>query len=85
MSVDGMSQLDLRKDGTTTIVARSYGPGGGSKSNLEGQWAISGSDLYLKYSQNGQEVVLKEKARLAGGQLETVQEANHHKTTYKKG
>ncbi|RYG26883.1 hypothetical protein EON82_01560 [bacterium] len=84
-STDGLSTLDLIKDGTLAIHATVPTPSGKSTSVLKGHWLASDGSLLLKYGKAGQgETVLKYTAAFSDKGLKLKQEGGRMETTYRR-
>lgn len=83
VSTDGVSTLDLGKDGTLKIQTLTSSPSGKAKSNVAGKWLASGGNLLLNYKEaSGGETTLGYAAALAGEKLTLQQNGGGRKTTY---
>lgn len=81
---DNLSGLDLKEDGSASILAVTMSQGGRNESKLPGQWKVSDKSLLLKYKSGDSDVVLKYEAELKGDSLKLVQSGNGHTTSYKR-
>ncbi len=77
-----MSTLDLKEDGTASIVAVQMSASGRNESKLSGEWKVDPPSLLLRYKAGGEDVTLKYAAKLNGDALELVQAGNNHKNNY---
>jgi hypothetical protein len=85
VSTDGVSTLDLAKDGGLKVQTLRPSPGGKSASNVEGNWLVSEGSLLMKYGSAGQgETVLKYEAKVAGSTMTLQQEGGRLKTVYQR-
>jgi hypothetical protein len=82
---DKMSGLDLKEDGTATIMSATESAGGRAESKITGEWKVDKPSLLLRYKMGTQEVTLKYQAKLNGDSLELIQSGNNHKNSYRRG
>lgn len=76
----------MHVNGTVDIVAVVASPSGHISTKLQGEWLVSGSDLFLKYAppKGGPMVVLKYSTDLSGDTMKVVQAGSGVKSTYRR-
>jgi hypothetical protein len=86
VSTDGVSTLDLGKDGTLKIQTLTPSPSGQSKSKVDGKWLASNGSLLMQYGKAGtpDETVLKYSANLSGREMKLKQDGGRTETTYRR-
>lgn len=83
-TASGKSTFDLQKDGSAIIVSVSATPGGDVKSTLKGSWLVSGSNLRLKYTREGQSETVVQYPFVVSGDHLTLQSHGKLKTEYQR-
>jgi len=84
-STDGISKMDIAKDGTLSIDTTTRSMAGKAVTHVSGQWLSSGDSLMFRYSIGTQpQTVLKYKATLSGSTLTLQQEGGKAKVSYKR-
>ncbi len=84
-STNGMSGLDLFKDGHVNIFSGTPSPKGIVKTTIKGHWLVSGGSLVLRYPQPDRtDTTIKYIAALKGNSLTLSQSAGRLKTVYRR-
>ncbi|HEY0866022.1 MAG TPA: hypothetical protein VGE01_01515 [Fimbriimonas sp.] len=85
-STDGVSTLDLAKDGSLKIETLTPTPSGSSKSEVGGKWLASDGNLLFQYGDEKKGMtVLKYNAKLEKDALKLKQDGGRSETAYKRG
>ena len=83
VTTDGVSTLEMAKDGALKVQTLRPSPSGKSASNVEGKWLASSGSLLMQYGTPGQgETVLKYDVKVAGDTMTLQQEGGRLKTVY---
>jgi hypothetical protein len=84
-STNGLSTMDLQKDGSVKIETISNSRNGPNDNKVSGEWRASGSNLLFHYdSKQSGSVILKYSAVLAGKTLTMQQTGMKLKMVYKR-
>lgn len=80
---DGVSTLDLGRDGVLKVQTVTPSPSGKRTSTVDGQWRVSSGNLLMQYrSESGGSTVLKYAAQLANDSMTLQPEAGKAKKVY---